>query len=572
MSINLPSRRIVKQLASNILMWILIGAMAVIGLIAYYTYRAYQNAATELLVQRDRQLAQLSAARLSSEMNNFSSILIDIARTADMFSGDLPDQFRAFQSAAPRLAVFDGGSLLLDGRGIVIAAQPPRPTLIGEDFSKREYYRAVLGTSPLHFSDGVADGPQGQTVIGVAVPIEGPQEQLVGVIVGYFEIGQDISNSFYSSLVRLRLGQTGAIYLFDGQARILFDSGTDSIGHFLTTSQLTQVSELRQAGSMLFVDENGRETVAALAPVPNTDWTIVIEDDWRQLTSSTRRYANIFFLSLFLGLLLPPISIVVLSRQRKIRKLFINKNPSVRELSTLVQNSIAPSTLPMLPNWEIAVRQIDSEIKQISTYDATILADGRLLLMLAESDGPQLPASLALRDVHAVMRAAAEQNTISKESLQQCNRLLLRSQKETTIRSIYLTLDPTEARFQYCAAGQAPPVISDQISTWQNWVSGPSQPLGENPEAAFMSGSGTLAKGQILLLASQHALEAKGANGEIFLDEVIVDILEQPPDDLNRLANMLMAEYRGFRKALNSPSPPMTLILLQHMKDRSAKV
>lgn len=544
-------------------------AMVVIAAVAYYTYRAYQAAATDLVLQRDSQVAQLSASRLTSELTNFSGLLEDLARTNAMFNGIHSQQLEVLHQAAPRLAVFDGGTLLLDSRGQVIGSEPERSDLQGVDLSKREYFRSLLGQSNQFTSDTVADGPEGEPVIALAVPIQGPEGEFVGGLVGFFRIGEDISSAFYASLVRLRLGQTGSTYLFDGQARILFDTSQDRVGHFLTTRDLTGISVLRQQGTRRTTDEAGREIVSALASVPGTDWTLIIEDDWSEITRSTRRYANIFFLSLAMGLILPPIGLTLLARQRRFQQLLTQNITEADSAAKLVRQSIQPRNLPMLPGWELAVRTSHQAPGQTDYYDAEILSDGRLMLAYGSSQGPALDSALALMRTHTILQTAAEQASDPKQAMDQCNRLLASANGRTKISSFFMVLDPINGDFRYCSAGQSTPIIVDQLTAGEAWHADASKRLGDSLFAEFDGGSGRLQPGQVMLLANRQALEARGLDGEVFVDEVFLDILSHPPDSLDRLANQLMAEYRAFASTLPGSPPSLTLILLDRLESEN---
>ena len=55
-------------------------ALAVLAGVAAFTYLAYQQAASELVIERDQQVTYLSAARLRDELLKFSDVLVALAR------------------------------------------------------------------------------------------------------------------------------------------------------------------------------------------------------------------------------------------------------------------------------------------------------------------------------------------------------------------------------------------------------------------------------------------------------------------------------------------------------------
>ena len=74
--------------------------------------------------------------------------------------------------------IFDGGVLLLNQYGTVVAAQPARPEILGQDWSSREFFQQLIRVPTTAFSNVVQDGPDGAPVIVVAVPIT--SVQLIG--------------------------------------------------------------------------------------------------------------------------------------------------------------------------------------------------------------------------------------------------------------------------------------------------------------------------------------------------------------------------------------------------------
>jgi hypothetical protein len=144
----------------------------------------------------------------------------------------------------------------------------------------------------VYISDVVDDGQDGQEVVVISVPIQGGSGEFVGALAGMFKLGEPTVSSLYASVVRLRLPQTGSTYLVDGNGRLLYDSEGSAIGGTLQDVGLTEALTAG-GGAYRTRDADGRDIVAASAPIPNTGWTLVLEDDWDILTASSQRYARI---------------------------------------------------------------------------------------------------------------------------------------------------------------------------------------------------------------------------------------------------------------------------------------
>lgn len=64
-------------------------AFLIVGGVALFAYWSYQSAVTELVVERDRELIQLSASRLKGELDKYAGILQSLAREPNLFQDNL---------------------------------------------------------------------------------------------------------------------------------------------------------------------------------------------------------------------------------------------------------------------------------------------------------------------------------------------------------------------------------------------------------------------------------------------------------------------------------------------------
>ena len=72
---------------------------------------------------------------------------------------------------------FDGGVLLLDHTGTIIAADRYPLNVLGQDWSDRAYVRQMLDVPGLVFSNITPDGPEGAESIVVAMPVYRPVDK-----------------------------------------------------------------------------------------------------------------------------------------------------------------------------------------------------------------------------------------------------------------------------------------------------------------------------------------------------------------------------------------------------------
>jgi nitrate/nitrite-specific signal transduction histidine kinase len=292
-------------LRAKIISWSFVPTAIILVIVALTTFFAYQQVTETLVIERDQEVVRLSAGELATELSEYSDLLASVARVADISHYDPAVQQAALERASNRLVVFDAGVLILDPFGTVAAAVPARSEIIGQDWSDRPYFGRMVRTPGPIFSDVLPDGPGGAEAIAVAVPIIGSQGELRGIIVGLFRLGNTAVSSFYGDVVRLRLGESGNAYLVDGNGRVIFHSNIAQVGEDFSGYDVVQQVLQGKVNAIRTRDFQGREIVAAFAPVRGTSWGLVSEESWQALVRPSRPPQRFLLLLLALGVVLP---------------------------------------------------------------------------------------------------------------------------------------------------------------------------------------------------------------------------------------------------------------------------
>ena len=299
------------SLRTKIIAWSFVPTALILLAVALVTFTAYQQVTQDLVIERDRELVRLSAGQLAAKLTQYTNLLATEARTADIYQNDPVVQRIALKRAGNRLVVFDGGVLILNDHGMVVAAEPERPEIMGQDWSNRSYFRQMLRAPGPVFSNIVADGPGGAEVIVVAVPITGDQGQFLGTMAGMFRLGVTTISAFYGGIVKLRIGQSGSAYLVDGQGRVIYHSDPDRVGNDFSAQRVVQRVLSGQVNALRSQDLAGRDIVAGFAPLPGTPWGLVTEESWAALIRPSQGYRQFLILLLALGVLVPALVVAV---------------------------------------------------------------------------------------------------------------------------------------------------------------------------------------------------------------------------------------------------------------------
>ena len=300
-----------SSLRTKIILWSFVPTAIILVAVAAVTLFSYVRVTEDLVVGRNRELARLSAGKLIAEVGQYADLLSGIARMPAMYGGEPDAQRAALKQSSNRWVVFDAGVVILDTKGRVVAAEPGREEVLGQDWSNRPYFLQMLRSPGPVYSDITADGPHSTQAIVVAVPIVGQEGQTRGVLAGMFRLGATGVSAYYGSVTKLRIGEEGNTYLVDGNGRVIYHSDPALIGHnFSSLSTVRQVLG-GKVGDLHTTDFDGRDILASFAPVPGTHWGLVIEESWDALMSPGQSYQRFLYLLLALGVIVPAVVVAV---------------------------------------------------------------------------------------------------------------------------------------------------------------------------------------------------------------------------------------------------------------------
>lgn len=294
-----------RSMRLKIIAWSFVPTTIILGAVALVMFLAYQQVTEDLVLERNQNLARLAGSQLTAELSQYSNILITLAQTGDIYQADPQSQQAALEQASNQLRVFDGGILILNTHGTVVAAYPARPNALGSDWSDRPYFQQILRRTEAVFSNIRPDGPQGENVIAVAVPIADEQVTFRGTLVGLFRLGEITSNSFHESITKLRVNETGSTELVDETGRLIYHADSTLVGQDFSPEPFVQQVMAGRVGSQRTQDIDGTEILVAYAPVPGTSWGLISEEKWSTLLEAGQGYRYFLLFLIALGVIVP---------------------------------------------------------------------------------------------------------------------------------------------------------------------------------------------------------------------------------------------------------------------------
>lgn len=320
-----------SRLRIRILAWSFVPAAVILFAVAVVAVYAYGRVTEQQAIQKDQELARLSAANLATEINQFSLDLGSLTRQSDIAGGQADRQQLALAAASNKLSVFDAGTVVLDAHGTFAAAWPKRPQDVGADWSSRPYFVQLLRLSRPVYSDISNDGIDGAQVVAVAVPIIGPEGEFNGVLAGMFQVGATSVSALYGHIAKLRVGVSGGVYVVDGNGRVIQHPDTELVGTDLMSERVVQRVVSGEIGAQRTRDLNRQDVVAGYAPVPGTRWGLIAVETWATLIRPFQGYRTFLLVLLVLGLLVP--SLVVLVGVRRLTRPVLALTQAARQVA-----------------------------------------------------------------------------------------------------------------------------------------------------------------------------------------------------------------------------------------------
>ena len=257
---------------------------------------ALQTFATNLILQRNTSLAQVSAGRIS---NRFDQMLIHLHDTADEMSTTAP--VTVIDQRSSGLLLFDEGLVVTDSRGNVVATDPAHPALKGQNFA------GITQADQIGRFSLSSINQNGNSKLVLAVSLMTDAENQSSLL-GFFSSAQ----LDWLEPPEFESRQDVSLLLIDPSETVLNQSGQKIdppevtqagpvqtiIQQKLSKSILTEIPALRD------------QRVISYAPIGNSGWGVLMEESWQVLITPVMDYAWVLGGLVILGILL---SIVMLS-------------------------------------------------------------------------------------------------------------------------------------------------------------------------------------------------------------------------------------------------------------------
>jgi signal transduction histidine kinase/DNA-binding response OmpR family regulator len=250
----------------------LVAGLLSIGLLAYFGIHLASNALRHEVEHRVDATSSIGVALVRSETGGLTGIVEAYAtrpslRTA-FESGDrrtIEEQLRQLRRARPGIAT----TFASDPAGRLLAIEPATPSIVGRDFSFRDWYRGVQRTGRPYVSRAYVSQATGHPrVVAVAVPVRAQDGTELAIVVAAYSLAhiQHVADGLMSQGVQLTVTDQRGVVL----------AGPAAGSGLVSLRRNPQVAAaLAGRSGVQTVDGENRSLFEAYRPVAPIGWTVV---------------------------------------------------------------------------------------------------------------------------------------------------------------------------------------------------------------------------------------------------------------------------------------------------------
>lgn len=180
-----------------------------------------------------------------------------------------------------------------------------------------------------------------------------------------------------------------------------------------------------------------------------------------------------------------------------------------------LQRALLPSSLPVLPQLELAARYLLADVEHAAGgdwFDGFMLADHRLAVIVGDVVGHGVAAAGVMSQLRSVLAYLLDAEVELAHAVSQLDRYASRTPGGFAATVCVMLVDPESGDLTYVTCGHPAPVVVDPTGTARFLPLTGHRPLGAGASATPMSA--TLGMGEVLVLYSDGLVERPGRTWE----------------------------------------------------------
>ena len=218
------------------------------------------------------------------------------------------------------------------------------------------------------------------------------------------------------------------------------------------------------------------------------------------------------------------------------------------EVASTMQESILPSTFPMLDNYRVHAAMSTAKEVGGDFYDVYELDDGRVGLAIADVSGKGVPAALFMMVSRTLLKGSAAQEPDPSLVLENVNNVLAADNDSMMfVTLIYAVYDPATNRLTYSNGGHNPMMIVGRDGDIRLEDPQDGVALGVMSDFEFKVHEIQLQEGDTVVFYTDGVNEAETADGDFFGMERFESLFEnQSISDPAQITSSILAGVHAF--------------------------
>ncbi|MBI4523297.1 MAG: hypothetical protein HY695_05725 [Deltaproteobacteria bacterium] len=247
-------------------------------LVAAFSYVKTYRDLTDFTLSRRQAIAYLAAATIRGNLDRLTDIGVSLATRVhfrELLSQGRWQEAAEILRSVPRDFPFIDRVFITDALGTLTADVPELPGVRGKNFAYRDWYQGVSRRWEPYVSEIYQRAAEPRlNVVAVAVPVEGKDKKIAGVMV--LQVRTD---SLLEWTKYIDVGPLGIIFAVDGKGKIVGHPEFEASLQTVDYSRVPAVQRLlrgEKGVEVLFSPLEKEKSVVAYEPVPGYAWGAVV--------------------------------------------------------------------------------------------------------------------------------------------------------------------------------------------------------------------------------------------------------------------------------------------------------
>ncbi len=268
--------------------WVLLPLLVVVAAFLLLGVLAFQRILTDLLLDRQRQIATTVASEISALLEGHAHALETWAASPELLHPSPERRLAALETAAQALEEFELGLALLDEEGGLVAHSPQAGSAPDWEAVLQSTFPDRKASRFARYSQLITDPGLGEHLILVSAPLGGGRGEFQGVLVG---AARTREAAFADTIRRLRVGRDGFAYLVDKNGKIIFHRDESQIGEDYSGRPFYRQLISDDSSGMLWETTGEERLIEGDAPVATAGWTLIVQESWSSAAAPARSYS-----------------------------------------------------------------------------------------------------------------------------------------------------------------------------------------------------------------------------------------------------------------------------------------